>query len=127
VTNNVNLFAVDVFYDVPIGEKGASFNIYGVYYNYSFGPNYQLTGTSDVIATSQIFYLQSGFTLPTFSKMGKLQPYISASYRDIKALPDAATTIAVGANWFLSGHNAKITAEYSRSDRANVGTNTVTI
>jgi hypothetical protein len=127
ITNNVNLFSADVFYDTPIGEKGASFNIYGVYYNYDFGPNYQLSGTSDVIATSQIFYVQSGFTLPEFSTKGKLQPYVCASYRDIKALPDAATTVGVGANWFLSGHNAKLTAEYSRSDRGNVGKNTFNI
>lgn len=123
VTHNVNLFSADVFYDTPIGEKGASFNIYGVYYNYDFGPNYQLTSSSDVIATSQIFYVQTGYTLPDFSEKGKLQPYLSASYRDIKALPDAATTVGLGVNWFLSGHNAKITAEYTRSDRGSINSN----
>lgn len=125
VTHNVTLLSADVFYDTPVGEKGASFNAYAAYFNYNFGPNYQLQGTSDVIATSQIFYLQTGYTLPQFSEKGKLQPYVSASYRQIEALPDAATTFGLGANWFISGHNAKITAEYSQNNRGSISNNKV--
>jgi hypothetical protein len=123
ITHNVNLLSVDVFYDTPLGEKGASFNVYGVYYNYDFGPNYRLISSSDIITTSQIIYVQTGYTFPEFSDKGRLQPYVSASYRNIENLPDPSTTVGLGANWFLSGHNAKITAEYSRNDNGNSNSN----
>ncbi len=117
ITHDVNLFAVDVFYDTPLGEKGASYNAYVAYYNYDFGPNYRLTNTSNVIATGQIFYAQTGFTLPDFTEKGRLQPYLSGSYRDLDAFSDVATTWAAGANFYLSGHNAKITLEYNQTNQ----------
>ncbi len=118
ITHNVNLLAVDVFYDAPVGSKGASFNFYGVYYAFDFGPNYKLLGSSDVIATGNIAYFQSGYTLPEFTNKGKLQPYVSASVRNMEAFSNSASTIGLGANWFLSGHNAKLTAEYTINNSA---------
>ena len=120
ISHNVSLLGVDVFYDTPVGQKGASFNAYAVYYNYDFGPNYRLNNSSDVVATGQIYYMQTGFTLPDFTDKGKLQPYVSGSYRDLDAFNDAATTFAVGTNFFMSGHNAKLTLEYQQSDRGDI-------
>ncbi|MFY0675204.1 MAG: porin [Bacteroidia bacterium] len=127
-THNVNLWAVDVFYDSPLGSKGASINFYGVYYNFDFGPNYKLLGTSDLIATGNIAYVQTGYTLPEFTDKGKLQPYIATSIRNMEAFDNAANTIGLGANWFISGHNAKLSAEYNINNSATgVNTNRFTL
>lgn len=125
ITHNVNLLGVDVFYDAPIGQKDAAITAYGVYYNYDFGPNYRLTNSSNVIATGSIFYAQGGYTLPTFSDKGRLQPYFSGSYRDLDAFNDAATTFGLGANWYISGHNAKLTIEYQQTDQGSVSNNLI--
>lgn len=125
ISHNVNLIGVDVFYDAPIGAKDASFTAYAAAYSYDFGPNYALGGGSNVIATGNIYYLQSGYTLPTFSDKGRLQPYIQGSYRDLEAFDDAATTFGLGANWFLSGHNAKLTIEYQQTNQGDVDSNLI--
>jgi hypothetical protein len=125
ISHNVNLFGIDVFDDRPVGEKGAAITTYLAAYFYDYGPNYSLRNSSNVIGTGNIYYLQSGYLLPKFSEKGKLQPYIHASYRDLEAFKDAATTFGVGANWFISGHNAKLTLEYQQSDQGSNSNNLI--
>jgi len=127
ITHDVNLLAVDAFYDAPVGEKGAAISAYLAYYNYDFGPNYRLTNSSDVIATSQIIYGQAGYVLPDFSEKGRLQPYVSGSYRTVDANDDPSTTIGIGANWYISGHNAKLTAEFNQSTRGSTSSHLINL
>lgn len=127
ITHDVNLWAVDVFYDTPIGNKGSSYNVYVAFYNFDFGPNYRLTNSSDLIATGRIIYAQTGYTFPSFSEAGDLQPYASYSFRELEAFSDPAQTWSVGANWYLSGHNAKITVEYSRNTRGSLLANQINL
>ncbi|MEM0999930.1 MAG: porin [Bacteroidota bacterium] len=110
--NNVRLLAVDAFYDHPLGENGSALTAYAVWYNYDFGPNYLLQGTSDVIGTGNIVYGSLGYLLPNFSEKIKIQPYLQYSHRRLEAQPEAASTIGIGANGFLDGHNCKVTIEY---------------
>lgn len=124
-SHNVNLLGLDVFYDAPIGQKDAAITAYGVYYNYDFGPNYRLANSSNVVATGSIFYAQSGYTIPSFTDKGRLQPYVSGSYRDLEAFKDPATTVGVGANWYISGHNAKLTLEYQQTDQGSQNNNLI--
>lgn len=116
--NDVSLFAVDLFYDNPIGENGSAITAYTAFYNFNFGPNYQLGGGSDVIGTGNIIYGQLGYLTPDFSEKVKLQPYGSYSHRMMEALPNAASTLGIGANAYLDGHNCKVTVEYSNSQNA---------
>lgn len=128
VSHDVNLLGVDIFYDAPVGEKGAALTAYGAFYSYDFGPNYSLGGNSNLIATGNIIYGQVGYVLPDFSEKGRLQPYASFSTRDLEAFSDPATTLGIGANWYLEGHNAKITLEYSNSSQGeNSSTNTINL
>ena len=101
-------FALDAFYDAPAGE--GAINAYAVYYNFNYGDNYAL-GTT--YGTGSSLYGQFGYLLPEFSEKGRLMPYVAYSTRDFEAFEEAGNRFQLGANWFLNGHNAKITLEYS--------------
>ena len=110
---NVFHYALDAYYDAPLG-KGAV-NAYVAYHNFDYGPGYTL-GTTYGTGTS--VNGQFGYLLPKFSEKGRLMPYVAYSNRDFEAFNNPANTFQVGANWFINGHHAKITLEYS-SIRAN--------
>lgn len=113
--NNVLLLAADVFYDAPIGENGGAISAYAVYYNFDFGPNYLLQGTSNVIGTGSVVYGQAGYVIPKFSEKVKLMPYATYSHRMFEANSDPASTLGVGVNAFLDGHHCKVTLEYQNT------------
>ncbi len=140
-SHDINLFGADVFADIPLGpkEKNMALTAYGVYYNFNFGPNYLRTtgilnpgafpssgytgsdkvlegaGNSRVLlGTGSIYYAQAGFLLPKFkgNKL-RIQPIASVAYKDFEALKEAGAYWDAGANVFLDGHHAKLTAQYS--------------
>lgn len=138
--HDMNLFAGDVFVDLPIGKKEnkMALTAYSVYYNYDFGPNYlrnigimnegvmnsQFTGSTalagagnlqPMIGTGSIFYTQAGVLLPNKAEKPKLriQPFGAYTYKDFEALGAASSQFDVGANFFIDGHHAKITTQYS--------------
>ena len=100
-------YAVDAFYDAPVGE--GAINAYASYYNFDYGPDYSL-GTTYGTGTS--FYGQLGYLFPEFSEKGRLMPYAAYSNRDYEAFDNPGNTIQLGANWFINGHHAKITLEF---------------
>lgn len=116
---------VDAFVDRPIG--GGALTGYLAYYFYDFGPdahrnvgimNIAAGGTSfngagnayPVIGTGSHIYTQWGFLLP--GEGVRLQPYVTLHAGLIEALDDPMLVAEVGANLFLSGHNAKLTLNY---------------
>lgn len=111
VGQDVKHFAVDAFYDAPLGEGAIS--AYGVFYNYDYGNNYAL-GTT--YGTGSSFYAHCGYLLPFETNNGqKFMPYLAYSSRNYDAFENAGNRMQFGANWFINGHNAKITVEYSRT------------
>ncbi|MGB3467060.1 MAG: porin [Cyclobacteriaceae bacterium] len=108
-SENVFHLAIDAYYDAPIGN-GQAINAYAAFYNFNYGENYTL-GTT--YGTGSSVYGQVGYLLSKFSNKGRLMPYISYSVRDYEAFENPGNTFQVGANWFISGHNAKITIEYN--------------
>ncbi|MGB0524045.1 MAG: porin [Flammeovirgaceae bacterium] len=106
ITHHVSLFAVDAYYDAPLG-KGA-LSSYLVYYNYDFGPNYGST----VTATGDIIYGHVGYLLPAFSKKLRLMPYVSYANKNFEKYTETGTDLGLGMNVLLEGHHAKITLEY---------------
>ena len=138
--HDITLLSADVFAELPVGDKSKNMaiNVYGVYYNYNFGPNYLRNlgimniATSDTaytgsraiagagnlqptIGTGSIAHVQAGFMLPCKNPAAKLriQSFGAATYKQFKALEHASTQFDVGANWLISGHHAKITTQYS--------------
>ncbi len=138
--HDIKLLSADVFFDKPIGkpEKKMALTVYSVYYNYDFGPNYlrnigiMNVGTADAsftgnralagagntqaaIGTGSIWYTQAGFLLPSSAEKPKvrIQPFGAYTYKNFEALDKASSQFDVGANFFLDGHHAKITTQYS--------------
>ncbi|MDR4950977.1 porin [Chryseobacterium sp. ES2] len=137
-SHNASIFGTDIYSEIPVGDKKKEMGltIYGVFYNYNYGPNYLRTsgimnpGTADpeftgqkalegagnnriLMGTGNIFFTQAGFVLPKFSKILKVQPFFSYALKDMKALHEKGSYYDMGANFFLYGQNAKIVAQYS--------------
>lgn len=139
-SHDIRLLALDAFLDLPLGmpDKKMALTAYSVFYNYEFGPNYlrnlgimnvgvaepgftgatALAGAGNaqaMIGTGNIWYTQAGFLLPNKNEKPRLriQPFGAVTYKDFQALAESSTQFDIGANFFLDGHHAKITAQYS--------------
>ena len=127
--HDMRLFGADVYYDTPVGE-GSAINFYTAYYNYDFGPNYVRNigildigfgGTSfngsgnrqPTIGTGSILYSQFGYAFPKFNEGQQLMPYASYTYKNFEGLNDPSSQYSLGLNYFINGHHAKLTLEYS--------------
>ncbi|RZJ72756.1 porin [Flavobacterium sp.] len=137
--HDIKLFAGDVFLDLPVGKKENKMAItaYGGFFSYDFGPNYlrnigimnvgsldpTFTGTNitgpgnlqPMIGTGNILYAQAGFLLPNKNEKPKvrIQPFAAYTHKNFEALEKASNQYDVGANFFIDGHHAKITTQYS--------------
>lgn len=142
-THDIKLFGADVFYDAPIDTtSNTALTLYGVYYNYDFGPNYvrnagllnpgsgvvagspgpaNLTGNAlPLIGTGHSYYAQVGLLLPKklLGPKARLQPYIAYLRNEWEGLHDtdgnrkSVNVYDAGLNLLLDGHNAKITLNY---------------
>jgi len=138
--HDIKLFSADVFLDMPIGKKENKMAVtaYSVLYDYDFGPNYlrnvgimnigsvdpNFTGSRAIagagnaqptIGSGNIWYTQAGVLLPCKDAKPKIriQPFGAVTYKDFDALEQSSTQFDVGSNFFLDGHHAKITAQYS--------------
>ncbi len=138
--HDISLFAVDVFADLPIGDKAKKMALtaYSVYYNYDFGPNYlrtigimntavvdpnftgarPITGVGNsqpTIGSGSIWYTQAGLLLPNSNEKPKvrIQPFAAYTHKNFDAFEKASGQFDIGSNFFLDGHHAKITTQYS--------------
>jgi len=121
---NVNIFAVDAFYDAPIGENGAALTAYATYQNNDYGTNYLY----NAYGTGSMAYGHVGYLIPaTIGKKTKLQPYTSVSLNSYDAIDDNRNIFNVGTNIYLNGNNSKLTLEYSHEDFGAVKRDIVTL
>jgi hypothetical protein len=134
--HDIGLWSLDVFFDTPINkETGTAFTVYGVYYNYDFGPNHvRYIGASNPgygtnarrgnavphSGTGNIGFVEAGYLLPknVLGPKVRVQPYASyllAGYEGLRQ-PDGdiqnTKIFDGGANFYLDGHNAKFTLNY---------------
>lgn len=137
--HDITLLSADAFLDLPVGKKESKMAItaYTGFFNYDFGPNYlrnigimnvgsldpTFTGTNitgpgnlqPMIGTGNIWYTQAGFLLPNKNEKPKvrIQPFGAYTYKNFEALDKASSQFDIGANFFIDGHHAKITTQYS--------------
>ena len=128
VLHHPTSLGLDIFYDTPVGKKGAALTAYASLVKHDWGPNW--TGGVGGVGTGTITYAQAGFVLPTFTKSGRLQPYMHFTNRNLEAYRDfaapSANTVGAGANWYIDGHNAKLSLEYLwHKDADQAGANMV--
>lgn len=115
--NLVNLFAVDVFYDAPIGEKGYSVSAYGTFQSNNYGKDYLFSA----YGTGTMSYAHVGFGIPTKKEKVKFQPYMSYALNTYSAvntgkfLYDSRNVFGLGVNAYLNGNNSKLTLEYQNT------------
>ncbi|MBA4154333.1 hypothetical protein [Flavobacterium sp.] len=122
VGEDVSIFAVDAFYDAPIGDSKAAITGYLTYQNNNYGKNYLF----NAYGTGSFIYGHVGYLLPT-EKTTKLQPYLSYASNSYDAVDDNRNVFGAGANLFLNGHNSKLTLEYKNEKFGETKTGTVTL
>lgn len=109
---------IDAFYDTPLGNNNAALTAYTQFQNSNMGDKY-ISG--DIVGNGNQVYGHLGYLIGKKNEDGKnkyrnrWQPYVAYSYRDFTALPKPAQDFRTGCNFYLDGHNAKITAEYQNS------------
>ena len=131
IWHDKKLFGLDLFVDYPFANKSV-FTLYSSAFFYDFGPNHIRTygamnpykkgsiqqggGNSHYnVGTGNIFYTMTGYILPEkwqFAK-GIIQPTMAIHYKDFEALNEAAFQYDIGVNYYISGHNAKLSLQYS--------------
>ena len=114
-------------------QKGTAISILATYYNMNYGKNYlrnvgilnlhttpatsanSWSGAGNAqptIGTGSIFYVQAGYLLPRLKNGTAFMPYLTTTYKDFERLADPSFQYGLGLNYFVTGHNAKITLEY---------------
>ena len=138
--HDIALYAFDAFADLPLGnaKNKMALSAYTGFYNYNFGPNYlrnlgiMNVGSNDpnfigdkaiagagnlqpMIGSGNIYYLQAGLLLPSNADKPKIriQPFAAYTNKNFKALENSSSQFDIGANWFIDGHHAKLTTQYS--------------
>lgn len=134
----------DVFLDMPINKaKGTALSVLATYYNLDYGTNYlrnigilnlhaTSAGTTNsfagggnaqpTIGTGSIFYLQAGYQLPKLRNGTAFMPYVTVTNKNFERLADPSTQYGLGLNYFVTGHNAKVTLEYQTRPTYKVNT-----
>lgn len=145
--HNMNVLGLDVFYEQPLGDKTRkqAISLYSVLYYYDLGPNYiRTTGLlnpgvrdenyiGDVAAegfgnnrfffgTGAIWHSTLAYVSPKIKNSSiQLQPYVTYSLKDLKAMDKVSHFYDIGLNVILKGHNAKISLQYASRPLHHVG------
>lgn len=128
-------FAADVFYDNPMGSKGAALSIYAAYINYNFGKGYlrnigvmnpatgvtatanNLNGSGNnfpMLGTGSVLQGQIGYLLPQNilgQENGQLMPYIMVMSANYDRLNQTMLLYDAGINWFIHEHKTKLSID----------------
>ncbi len=104
-------YTVDAFAEIPLG--GGALTVEGAYFNYDWG------NVADPVTKGyygQIAYLIGGVNIqPAFR-------YESSDKDGTVTGGDDFSAYAVGLNYYMKGHDAKINLEYAKKDFENEGT-----
>lgn len=102
---NVTHLAIDAFLDMPVGS-GDCLNAYVSFINFNYGEDF----VSRWGGTGTNLYAQLGYKLPN----SKFMPYIAYQSASYDGFDETGTGLDIGLNYFVKGHNAKLTLEYHR-------------
>uniref|UniRef100_UPI0040498D52 hypothetical protein n=1 Tax=Flavobacterium sp. TaxID=239 RepID=UPI0040498D52 len=122
IAQDVSIFAVDAFYDAPIGTKNAAITAYAKFQSNDYGKDYLFSA----YGTGTFTYGHVGYLLPS-EKTTKIQPYVSYASNSYDATDDNRNILGIGSNLYMSGHNSKLTLEYSNTKFGDNETGTITL
>lgn len=120
---DVSIFAVDAFYDTPLGENGSAITAYAVYQNSNYGKNYLFSA----YGTGSMVYGHVGYVFKGESTKTRYQPYLSYGTHSYDAVDDSRNTLGIGLNAYMSGHNSKLTLEYKKQEFGALDSNIITL
>ncbi len=130
---------LDIFLDMPLNKnKGTALNVYSVFYHSDYGPNYlrnigilNLHANTQTVSsnpksswsgggnmqptlgTGNIWYTQVGYLLPKLKNGTAFMPYATFTYKNFERIGKVSGQMDLGLNYLVSGHNAKVTLQYS--------------
>jgi len=107
-------WTVDCFFDHPVGKGAVTLETAYIHVqNVTQTLKYSWLVSGD---DAQIYYIQGGYLLPGKIGPGRLQPYFRFERLDVDKKPDTAFP-SLGFNYFLKGHNAKLTFDWTLIDQ----------
>lgn len=119
---DVSIFAIDAFYDAPLGDDGSAITAYATYQSNDYGKDYQYSA----YGTGSMIYGHVGYVFAGDKSKTRFQPYIAYASNSYDALDDNRNVFSVGANAYMSGHNSKLTLEY-KNQKFGESTGTVSL
>lgn len=120
---DIAIFAIDAFYDTPLGEDGSALTAYAVLQSSDYGKDYLFSA----YGTGTMFYGHVGYTFKGELTKTRYQPYVSYGSHSYDATSDNRNTFGLGVNAFMSGHNSKLTLEYKKEKFGTVDTNIISL
>lgn len=117
-SEDVLIWAVDAFIELPFGQKNSAFTAYLSYQSNDYGTNYRLAGSSQSVFSGNVIYFQGGIVLP-HKKQLAFQPYVTVTQKQIEVFDKSATDFGIGLNTLISKHNAKVSLEYRHTGLIN--------
>ncbi|MDP3359136.1 MAG: hypothetical protein Q8S41_07280 [Lutibacter sp.] len=120
---DVSLFAVDVFYDAPIGDKGSAITAYATYQSNDYGKDYKYSA----YGTGSMVYSHLGYVFAGDKAKTRFQPYLSYGSNSYDVTNDKLNVLGIGTNVYMSGHHSKITLEYQNQKVGSSTTGTLTV
>ncbi|WP_397362988.1 hypothetical protein [Olleya sp. R77988] len=120
---DVSIFAVDAFYDAPIGDDGSAITAYAVYQSNDYGKDY----LHSAYGTGSMIYAHVGYVLGGDKTKTRYQPYASFGTNSYDAVSDDMTNFGLGVNAYFSGHNSKLTLEYKNQKFGSVDSSGLTL
>ncbi len=121
--DDVTIFAVDAFYDTPLGENGSAITAYATYQNNDYGKDYLY----NAYGTGSMIYGHIGYLIPGGKTKPRIQPYISYANRSYDAIDGNGSTFSIGSNLYLNGHHSKLTLEYKNEKLGDQDNSIVTL
>ena len=106
------IYAIDAFYDTPVGDKNAALTAYAVHQQNDYGENY-LFGP---YGSGSLTYGHLGYALPGKNDNLRFQGYIAYATHQFDASDDDRNIFKTGVNAYLSGHNSKLSFEFKYDD-----------
>lgn len=108
VGEDVSIFAVDAFYDTPLGGNGSAISAYATYQSNNYGKDYLYSA----YGTGSMIYSHIGYVFAGDKTKTRFQPYASYGSNSYDASFNNRNVLGLGINAYMSGHNSKLTLEY---------------
>ena len=112
VGEDVSIFALDAFYDTPLGDNGSALTAYATFQSNQYGENYLYSA----YGTGNMVYSHVGYVFAGDKSKTRYQPYLSYGSSSYDGSSNDRNVFGLGVNAYMSGHNSKLTLEYKSQD-----------